>query len=501
MIPRYAKEVINKIFSDENKTNGWQKVEFAVLRGWGYIGKIIPAVAIKIIEKLEKIPIDLIWWRHRDKEVLHHDLNAFVEERQRHLSPEQAKQFHKRITSYDDEEAPFAGMLNDATNTISSACQELLATIKKLALTYRFTIMNGRTHGQEAEMQSFGKRCLTWYRELQDAYGFMLNARENLKYSKLSGAIGNYGGSLDPKIEKFALDLLGLKPYYGSTQIMPRSLYVPLACSLAILAAVIQKIALDIRLGARSGRPIYQEPFEKLQTGSSAMPHKKNTILTEQIEGMFRMAKGYLTALMDNAITWEERAIEQSCVERVVWPDLFHVTLHMFETISKVLTGLVVYPDNMMQEIIESRGCYASGEAKEFLKEKTEKYDLPAEEAYRIMQLAAFNIFEISPDRLIFRGLANSSLAEADVQLSGFRRMFAAEREKEILSIEYLVPRGELVVSRQLDIKPEQVNKWNALLKEILSDPKSQEEWHEIFKPSFLLKNEEILYQKILGIK
>ena len=175
----------------------------------------------------------------------------------------------------------------------------------------------------------------------------------NLDYSKLSGAIGNYG-SINPEVEIKALELLELQPYYGATQIMPRELYAPLAQALAQIVSTLNKIAMAIRLGARSGNPIYHEPFKKTQMGSSAMPHKKNTIRTEQIEGMERMAHNYLQMIMENIKTWEERAIEQSCVERVAWPDLFHVTIHSLRSMNFVLSGLQVYPDNMLREIIES---------------------------------------------------------------------------------------------------------------------------------------------------
>ncbi len=499
MIPRYAKEVINRIFSDDFKTKGWQRVELAVIWAKAILKMVSWNIYEEISRTLKKIPIDLDVMKKLEK-LLRHDLNAFLGERSEHLPPRLQRRFHERITSYDTEEAAFARMLKAAVKEVEKAYFQLLAVLKDMALRYRFTIMNGRTHGQEAEMQSFGVRCLTWYRELQEAYKFLKWAKRNLKYSKLSGAMGNYGGSLSPEMERLALKHLGFVPYYGATQIMPRSLYVPLACSLVVLAAVMQKIALDIRLGARSGRPIYQEPFEKTQTGSTAMPHKKNTILTEQIEGMSRMAKSRFMPLLENSITWEARAIEQSCVERVDWPDLFHIILHMFETMEKVLTGLVVYPDNMMQEIIESRGCYASGEAKEFLKEKTEKYNLPAEEAYRIVQLAAFNIFEVSPERKCYRDELNLNLAEADDWLKKFSIHFGLERAKEIPTIEHLIPRGELTITPQLDIKDEDVMRWNSMLKEIYSEPKTKEKWHRIFRPSFLLKNEAILYRKILGV-
>src|SRR6185436_1031469 len=154
---------------------------------------------------------------------------------------------------------------------------------------------------------------------------------------------------------------------------------------------------LDIRLMARSGRTLVQEPFGKMQTGSSAMPHKKNTISCERLAGFARMARNYSHMIEENLDTWEERAIEQSSVERVAWPDLFHVTCHSLTTMTKILTGLKVNPDLMALELEESRKCYASDEAKERLKEIAQPFGLSGEEAYRIVQLACFNIFEPDP--------------------------------------------------------------------------------------------------------
>ena len=152
--------------------------------------------------------------------------------------------------------------------------------------------MMARTHGQEAELQSFGARILTWIVDLRQAYSGVELAQRNLHYCKLSGAIGKYG-DMNPEIERLSLSILGFEPFHGATQIIPRTLQVPLAQSLMNLAMVIDKIGNDIRLSARSGRPLMQEPFGKKQKGSSAMPQKKNPIRTEQLEGMARMAKGF----------------------------------------------------------------------------------------------------------------------------------------------------------------------------------------------------------------
>jgi len=485
MNERYANENITKFFSDEYKLELWQKTEFAVMSARVELGLMSRRDCETIITVLKNNPIDIEWWKRRDKEI-HRDLNAFIDERVRHLEPRLHQFFHKNITSYDTEEPAFARVLIEAANVIEPLNSNLKNALVILATKYRYTIMNARTHGQEAELQSFGSRVLSWLADYRVAEDALILSLKNLYFSKLSGAIGKYG-SLDPEIEKIALNILGFKPYIGATQIMPRILYAPIAQSLSNLVSVLDKIAGDIRLAARSGRPIMQEPFQKKQKGSSAMPQKKNTIRTEQVEGMARMARGYSSMISENIKTWEERAIEQSSVERVAWPDLFHVTAQALKVMELILSGLKVYPDNMLQEIYESRGVYASSEAKEFLKEA----GLSHEDAYRIVQLACFNVFEPSEERLALRGNISDSFFYAGKLLKKIGQI----PQEEIISIEGFIPMANLHVSDNLDATPETVDEYNKLLKKVFISSKAVEKWHTLFTPEFLLRNEEFLYQ------
>ena len=494
MIERYASEEIKQIWSDENKLKLWQETELAVIGAMVKLGQIPEEIYRQISEILLNQPIDVNWWKEKDAEIKH-DLNAFIEERLRFLPPELQQYFHQKITSYDTEEPAFATVLKESIALVEKYYQELDAILVEMAKKYRYTIMDARTHGQEAELQTFGKRILTWLRDLRFDFNNLRRAAENLKYSKISGAIGSYG-SIEPELEIQALGILGFEPYYGATQIMPREIYAPIAQALCQLVLTLDKIALSIRLGARSGRPIFQEPFGKKQKGSSAMPHKKNTISTEQMEGMGRMAKGFLSMIMDNIKTWEERAIEQSCVERVAWPDLFHVVIHSLKTMTRVLKGLVVYPDNMLQEIVDSRGCYASSEAKEVLRQLGVQYGLATEDVYRIIQLAAFNAFEPTTEEKELRENPLGSLGEADAVLHKFQYEGWI---KSKISIQEIIFYGKLRTSSQLEATEEDVQKWNQILKQIFADPENVKKWYQIFLPSYLLRNEAKLYQEIIG--
>lgn len=495
MIERYQKPEIARIWSNRNKLELWQETELAAVYALSVLSVISEDTYREIEKRLMENPIDEKLWLELDKK-LHHDLIAFIKERVRHLTPELQRYFHRLLTSFDTEEPAFAKMLKQSVRVVECHCQALLEAIKGQAVRHRHTVMIGHTHGQGAELQTFGKDCLTWLAEFKEAWSQLKRAAEtSLTHSKMSGAVGNYG-ALDPEVEIEALSRLGLKPFYGATQIMPRVIYAPLADALSELVAVLSKIAIDIRLGARSPYPIFQEPFKKTQKGSSAMPHKKNTIQTEQVCGMERLARNFANAIRENIPTWQERAIEQSCVERVCWPDLFHVAVHTLQVMTRMVEGLKVYPDNMIREIVEQRGCHAASEAKDKLAELGEKHGLTAEESYDIVQLAAFIVFEPPVEDAGLREAPPKSLEQAD-------REFHARCDRKNgrhENIEDLIRGAKLRVSAELEHGWDTVNRWNGILSQIFSDVEAQVQWERMFKPSHLLRNESLLYQKILGL-
>ena len=493
MIDRYKKKRIEDIFNEPRKYSLWELTEKMLLKARVKLGTLKIEVFQRITGIWKKNPID-IPYLHKLEKALKHDLNAFLGERNRFLDEADAVNVHEDITSYDTEESAFIRMLKDAVGEVQNEAYKTFDILKIMAQKYRHTVMYAHTHGQGAKLQSFGKRCLTWHRQLSIDYQFLLYAERLLNFSKMSGAVGNYG-NIDPELEKLTLKHLGFKPFYGATQIMPREIYAILAAALCQIVMTLEKIALDIRLGARSGRPIYQEPFNKEQMGSSAMPHKRNTVLTEQMEGMSRLQMGNYMAILQNIRTWEERAIEQSCVERVAWPDMFHITIHCLETMNKVLAGLDVHQENMLMEIVESRGCYASDEAKEFIKKKAIPLGLTANECYRIVQLAAFNVLE--PGQLMkhYGATELTDLTQADQWLNTFKNTtsnYGLTLETKIL--EASLSTHELLKASEADLE-----KWNRVLTEIFTDKLNKAEWQELFRPSFLLRKETFLFEKILG--
>lgn len=493
MHSRYVDTVIGTIFA--SKYDLWQDTELAALAARTSLGCSITYTDFGKMEKAlrgKRIDAKLI---AEIEEKIRHDLNAFIEERRTCLPFELSHHLHKGLTSYDTEEPAFTRMLKMACERIEGLLVDLLPILSAEVKKYRYTIMLARTHGQEAKLQTHGKRLLTWYVQLESGLNALRKSMEILAYSKMSGAIGCYG-DFTPEMEEKALLILGLKPFYGATQIMPRELYLPIASALTGIVGTIDKISVDIRLGSRSGNAIYQEPFKKDQMGSSAMPHKKNTISTEQMEGMFRLAKGYLLAITDNIVTWEERAIEQSSVERVAWEDLFHVTAHSIRRITKVISGMKVFPDRMYKEIINSQGCYASDEAKNFLGEKVAEQRLSAEDAYRIVQLAAENAHNPGEDILEIREIQPESIEKATFLLERTEKTRVLGK-----SIRDIIQLGALEHSPDLKADEDQVKIWNHVLKAIFGDREVCIDWRNIFEPLHLLRGEKILFERVFGDK
>ncbi|MEK7099691.1 MAG: adenylosuccinate lyase [Patescibacteria group bacterium] len=488
MIKRYCNPEITEIWSDENKFSCWQEVELAFIRARAHLGVHRLDLPGEIDRYLLEVPVDITMIDEIEK-TTNHDLNAFVEERRRHLPIDLQPYFHSGNTSYDTEEPAFALMLGKSYDLVVEEFSRLQEELYLLAMKHQYTIMFARTHGQEAELQTFGKRCLSQLQCVNAHVPHLRVARESINYSKFSGAVGNYT-TITADEEKATLEFLGLKPFYGATQIMPREVYAPLADALARLCLTICKIGLDIRLAGRSGRPLCHEPFGKGQMGSSAMPHKKNPIFTENLEGMSRLAKAAASAIRDNIPTWEERAIEQSCVERVAWPDLFHVTVFALKRLTRVIRDLVVYPENMMLEVKESGGLYASNAVKELLKKAGEPFGLTAEDAYRIVQLAAFNVADERRRQIVY---------STPKHWRDMDRVFDVIQPLEhsaLPQFREIIGNGHLSISPQLAADEQTVSRWNAALCKVFQKSKDLD-WNGLFEPSQVIQHESAIYDAV----
>lgn len=489
MIVRYADKRIDEIWSLLNKYSLWQETEIAYLYAWEEKGVAPLGFAAAMEAQLKSRPINLDLIDEFDKR-FKHDLNAALAEMRTRLDDMYHEWLHLRMTSYDTEEPPFAIMLRQSVAIVLEKLGGLVAVFKKKAIDYRYVAMMGRTHGMEGEPQSQGKRFLDWLRELLVVQRALKKTMELLKYSKGAGAMGNYG-DMDPEVEETALKRLGFKVCYGVGQIMPREIHAEIADALNRLSMVLAKIATDIRLGARSGADsIYQEPFGKEQLGSSAMPHKKNTITTEQIGGLKRLVKGYASALDDNIDTWEERDIGQSSVERVAWPDIFHAVLREISNMKKVVGGLVVKTKNMLRGIVRMRGCYATNGATQFIKKYGKQFGITTADAYKIVQLASFDAFWEPDGEKIY-----SSFDEAAAILDELRCEVV-----DNISIEDILVNAQLMAIPVLSATRVEVVRYNEALRQIFNlGTAVMEEWGKIFDIRTHLKNESVVFEKMLA--
>ena len=493
MIPRYEHAGIKAIWTDRAKLARWDRVELAVVEARMKLGLVSEEDWRTILGFVSKSEVDIPAWLEREKE-MGHDLAAYVELRWEGLPAELRHHFHDGMTSYDTEDPAFVLALQKSSGHVHDAALALIEEMLELAKRYRYQPMLERTHGQWAKLASLGSRILMWRAELVEADHALIEAISACRRSRISGAIGTYGGRLTSEIEREALALLGLAPYYGAGQIAPRTLYASLAQAEGLVAKVLEKIAIDFQLGARSGCPLWQEPFGRAQKGSSAMPHKKNPIRMEQTEGLAAVASGYVSMIVESAKTKERRDIAQSCVERIAWPDLHHTLMRMLGNVRSVLGGMSVYPENMYREIAESRGTYASEDAKTFLAERLAARGLGAEVAYRIVQLACWNAHPPAADASIMDGVNLShDLAEANRRLMHILEHPALPAFGR--DIESLLLAGNLTAIPQLDVDADMVADWNTLLREVFMDKEMWDAFTGLFTIPYQLQGESHLFE------
>lgn len=389
MIERYCTDLMSGIWSELNKFTSWLRVEKAILRAMVSLGqmpeqdfKTIMAKAGVIEETVERI-------EEIDKEI-HHDFLAFVQAIQEQLPEDVQKYFHLHPTSYDIEEPALSLLTKNSLRVILIELGVLLERIFEKARIYRNIVRIERTHGQHAEPNTLGLVFLCWYDQLQRQTDSLTEAIHIISETKISGAVGTYAGGLSPELEQKALEHLGLKPAIISGQIILRDRHAQIICTLAVLAGVLENIALNIRLLGQTEICELQEPFGKKQKGSSRMPHKQNTILTENLCGLARIVRANAGIALENIPTWGARDISHSSTERVIFADSFQLVHFMIKRLTEVIEGLVIYEDRIKENLEMTAGIIFSPEVKEFLMAE----GFSPKDAYRISQESAFKAHE-----------------------------------------------------------------------------------------------------------
>lgn len=384
MVDRYAREEMKSKWSIQAKYQAWLDVEKAVVVAWNKLGLIPDEDAKKIVENagfsVERI--DEI------EAITRHDLIAFTTSVSETLG-EESRWFHYGMTSSDTVDTAVALQMRDSLALIIEDVKMVMESIKKRAEEHKMTLLVGRSHGIHGEPITFGLVLAVWYDEMARHLENLQQTMEVICVGQVSGAMGNFAHA-PLELEEYACEALGLKPAPASNQVIQRDRYARLASALALMASSIEKFAVQVRHWQRTEVYECEEFFAKGQKGSSAMPHKRNPILTENITGLARMVRAYVIPAMENVALWHERDISHSSTERFWLPDSFVTADFMLHRFNSVIANLVVYPENMMRNLNLTGGLVFS---QRVLLELPLK-GVSREDAYRIVQRNAMKVWE-----------------------------------------------------------------------------------------------------------
>ena len=384
MIDRYTRPEMGQIWTQENKYRKWLEVEVAVCEVLAEGGAIS---AEEICDIQTKAGFDVERVAEIEQET-HHDVIAFLTNVAEHVGPA-ARHIHQGLTSSDVLDTAMALLLAEAGTLLAEDLDRLLAVLKRQAHQYKDTVMIGRSHGIHAEPITFGMKIAIWYAEMQRHRERLQHARETVRVGKLSGAVGTYA-NIDPQVEAKVCAKLGLEPAPVSNQIIQRDRYAEFFSTLALIGCSIEKIAVEIRHLQRTEVREVEEFFAAGQKGSSAMPHKRNPIASENLSGLARVLRGNAMAAMENVALWHERDISHSSVERIIGPDSTILLDYMLARLTRVLDKLVVYPENMQRNLERTGGLFFSQQVMLTLTHK----GLSREEAYRLVQRNAMQVWQ-----------------------------------------------------------------------------------------------------------
>jgi adenylosuccinate lyase len=384
------------VWSEQRKLERWLEVELAALDAWADVGRV-PEDAARAIRANANAPTPE---RVREiEEWTHHDVAAFVDAVADGLG-EDGRWFHYGLTSSDVADTALSLQIREAGQLIVGGLERAFVAVVSRAEEHRETLTIGRTHGVHAEPTTFGLKLAGWAFELDRNRVRVERALEGLRVGKLSGAVGTYSAT-DPEVERIACERLGLEPAPSSTQILQRDRHAELLAALAIVAASLEKFALELRHLARTEVREVEEPFGKGQKGSSAMPHKRNPVVSERICGLARVVRSAAVVGLENVALWHERDISHSSAERVVVPDAFLALDYMLDRFAWLTEGLVVFPERMRRNLEAGHSLFFSQRVLIGLVES----GLSRDEAYRHVQRHAMRAWQEEQDfRELVRG-------------------------------------------------------------------------------------------------
>lgn len=384
MIERYTREEMGKIWTEENKYKAWLEVEILACEAWGELG-VIPKEDVKKIRENASFNIDRIYEIEQETR---HDVVAFTRAVSETLG-EEKKWVHYGLTSTDVVDTALSYLIKQANDIIRKDLHNFIEIIKNKAIEHKYTVMMGRTHGVHAEPTTFGLKLALWYEEMKRNLERFELAAKNIEFGKISGAVGTYA-NIDPFVEKYVCEKLGTSPAPVSTQTLQRDRHAAYISTLALIATSIEKFATEIRGLQKTETREVEERFAKGQKGSSAMPHKRNPIGSENMTGMARVLRGYMLTAYENVSLWHERDISHSSAERVILPDATIAINYMLNRFMNIVKNLTVFPENMKRNIGKTHGVIFSQRVLLKLIDK----GMARETAYDIVQPKAMQAWE-----------------------------------------------------------------------------------------------------------
>jgi adenylosuccinate lyase len=378
---------MSEIFSPQQRFELWLRVELIVTEGWAEVGDVPPAALDRL--RTARVDVDRI---ARLEDRVGHDVVAFLDSLAEQLGDD-ARFLHRGLTSSDVLDTALAMQLVQAADILLKDVDRLSAVIRRRAVEERGTLMAGRTHGIHAEPVSFGFVLAGWLDELDRERQRLLNAREEIRVGKLSGAVGTHA-TVDPRVEEFALAKLGLKVAPVTTQVIARDRHAAYLATIAVIAGSLEKFATDIRHLQRSEVAEVREPFGEEQKGSSAMPHKRNPVLSERVCGLARTVRGYAQVALENQALWHERDISHSSAERIIFPDACTLLDYMLRLMAEIVEGLTIDRQRMRANLYRSGGVVFSQRVLLALVQK----GMSRQDAYRVVQRAALSALDDGQD-------------------------------------------------------------------------------------------------------
>ncbi len=383
MIERYTLPEMGKIWQDEFKLKTWLQIEILACEARSQLGEI-PKADVDIIKKKANFDVKRVL---EIEETTKHDVIAFLTNVAEYVGPE-SRHIHYGMTSSDILDTTLSYQMKTAGELLLKRLVELKKELKERALEHKNTLCVGRSHGIHAEPTTMGLKFALWYEETKRNIARLDKAVESISVGQISGAVGTFE-HLSPKVEEFVCEKMNLKPASVSTQVIQRDRHAEYITTLAVIGASLEKIAVEIRHLQRTEVLEAEEYFSKGQKGSSAMPHKRNPIVSERISGLARVLRGNATAALENVALWHERDISHSSVERIIVPDSTIALDYMLDLMVKLVKNLLIYPENMIKNLNLTRGLVFS----QTILLKLINKGISREDAYKIVQTSAMEVW------------------------------------------------------------------------------------------------------------